>query len=264
VYKRQIDGGCTAQGAATADGIYAYIGGLVHENAGTIQYSFANIDGNATGSTGSYAGGALYDNLSDGIVSCCYAIGDIVADAGNARASGFAYENNGAISDCFSRGNASAPTGSSKRAVSFIMYNDAGATIDDSYSTGAPTADTIAGLCYSNDGTITNSFWDTETSGTETSDGGTGKTTAEMKTRSTFTDADWDFIVIWCIAANTNDGYPFFYSLTDPADGPRPTTPILDKVTLEAMRNLEMSARGRFRVDKEGNATYKSRYARNA
>ena len=33
-----------------------------------------------------------------------------------------------------------------------------------------------------------------ETSGQSNSDGGIGKTTAEMKTENTFTDAGWDFV----------------------------------------------------------------------
>jgi len=37
-------------------------------------------------------------------------------------------------------------------------------------------------------------FWDTEASGQAKSDGGTGKTTAEMQTASTFLDAGWDFL----------------------------------------------------------------------
>jgi hypothetical protein len=37
--------------------------------------------------------------------------------------------------------------------------------------------------------------------------GGTGKTTAEMKTKSTFTDAGWDFIEIWGIGENQT--YPY-------------------------------------------------------
>jgi len=41
---------------------------------------------------------------------------------------------------------------------------------------------------------VTSSFWDIQTSGQTISAGGTGKTTAEMKTRSTFTDAGWDFV----------------------------------------------------------------------
>jgi hypothetical protein len=43
-------------------------------------------------------------------------------------------------------------------------------------------------------GTITTSFWDMQTSGQTTSDGGTGKTTTEMQTASTFLEADWDFV----------------------------------------------------------------------
>jgi hypothetical protein len=52
-------------------------------------------------------------------------------------------------------------------------------------------------------GYVTNSFWDIETSGQATSDGGTGKTTAEMQDIATFTDVDtegldepWDIIAV--------------------------------------------------------------------
>lgn len=56
--------------------------------------------------------------------------------------------------------------------------------------------------------TVTNSYWDTQTSGQATSAGGTGKTTAQMKSQSTFTG--WDFLHIWSIRAAVNNGYPFF------------------------------------------------------
>lgn len=76
--------------------------------------------------------------------------------------------------------------------------------------------------------TANNSFWDTETSGQISSDGGTGKTTREMKTLATFTDisktgldAAWDFETnpnddtanndYWDMdnSGSTNNGYPF-------------------------------------------------------
>lgn len=60
---------------------------------------------------------------------------------------------------------------------------------------------------------MTASFWDVETSDCNTSAGGTGKTTAEMQTISTFTDAGWDFVEIWGIGENQT--YPFLR--TDPA-----------------------------------------------
>jgi hypothetical protein len=62
---------------------------------------------------------------------------------------------------------------------------------------------------------VTQSFWDIETSGRETSAGGTGKTTSEMQTVGTFLDAGWDFVEetangeedTWMMSAET--GYPF-------------------------------------------------------
>jgi len=61
------------------------------------------------------------------------------------------------------------------------------------------------------DATVGNSFWDTETSGQLTSDGGTGLPTDSMKMRSTFVDAGWDFygVGIWNIGNGRNDGYPY-------------------------------------------------------
>jgi M26 IgA1-specific Metallo-endopeptidase N-terminal region/The GLUG motif len=49
---------------------------------------------------------------------------------------------------------------------------------------------------------ITSCYWDTQTSGRTTSAGGTGKTTAEMKTQSTY--VGWDFENVWAI----NNDYP--------------------------------------------------------
>ena len=66
----------------------------------------------------------------------------------------------------------------------------------------------IAGYAYGGS-TVTNSFWDTETPSTVliTEGGGTGKTTLQMKTQSTFTDAGWDFTDIWEMDENLNNGY---------------------------------------------------------
>ncbi len=63
-------------------------------------------------------------------------------------------------------------------------------------------------VVYNCIGTITNCFWDTETSGQSTSAGGTGKTTAEIKNISTFTEAGWVFPDIWNINPELNIGYP--------------------------------------------------------
>jgi len=52
----------------------------------------------------------------------------------------------------------------------------------------------IGGFAGANAGSIAMSFWDIEASGWVTSNGGIGKTTAEMQTESTFVDAGWDFV----------------------------------------------------------------------
>lgn len=88
--------------------------------------------------------------------------------------------------------------------------------IDDSYSMGAVSGNTNEnGFALGAEGcTETNCFWDTETSGQASSGEGTGKTTAEMTTTSTFTDVDWDFKGVWARVDGTNAGYPYFIAST--------------------------------------------------
>ena len=55
----------------------------------------------------------------------------------------------------------------------------------------------VGGLVGRNyQGTVSNSFWDTETSGQATSAGGTGKNTTEMKDIATFSGAGWNIIAV--------------------------------------------------------------------
>jgi len=91
-------------------------------------------------------------------------------------------------------------------------------TLRRCYSTGAVigTGSYVGGLVGSGSaGRITHSFWDIQTSGQATSDGGTGKTTTEMQTASTFLDAVWDFVNIWGIGENQTYPYLRKYSAAD-------------------------------------------------
>jgi hypothetical protein len=76
----------------------------------------------------------------------------------------------------------------------------------------------VGGLVGLNeDITMSDSFWDTQTSGQATSDGGTGKNTTEMKSIATFSGIGWNIITvalnqtnptyIWNIVNNVT--YPF-------------------------------------------------------
>jgi hypothetical protein len=58
---------------------------------------------------------------------------------------------------------------------------------------------------------INNCYWDTHTSGTTESDGGTPKTTSEMMMQSTF--ENWDFDEVWCIGEH--ETYPQLQHFVD-------------------------------------------------
>ena len=72
-------------------------------------------------------------------------------------------------------------------------WTSSNAVILDSYNA---TITGGYGLVRSGDyrGIASNSFWDIDVSGVNTSDGGTGLTTLEMKDQQTFLDAGWDFV----------------------------------------------------------------------
>lgn len=183
---------CSATGSVTGS---TSAGGLVRYNIGTVEDCFSECTVVASNSNGN-AGGFAYINW--GTIKKCYSTGTSAAD----HAGGFIEENREIIENCYATGT---PTGQTD-AGGFIRKN--WDTITNCYSTGAPGGTSVGGFCQSNTDTITNSFWDTETSGEGSSDGGTGKTTAQMKTKSTFTDAGWNFGTIWYIDGVTNNGYP--------------------------------------------------------
>ena len=108
----------------------------------------------------------------------CYCSGSV---SGNSNVGGLTGVNHGTVSNCYSAGSVEGTT-------------DIGGLV------GSLSADS-----FYPDGTITNSFWDIETSGQTTSAGGTGKTTPEMRQKATFTN--WDFVEVWAIAENQT--YPF-------------------------------------------------------
>jgi len=179
-------------------------GGLLAQNDGTVEECCSTC----TVISGDYAAGLV--TLNNGTITKSYATGSATATVWDAG--GLAMRNNGGtITNCYARG-------------AVVANSDAGGLVEDNtgsidkcYSTGLVTGGgTIGGLVENTAGagTVTSSFWDTETSGTAISDGGTGKTTAEMKTLSTFTDAGWDFAAIWGMFGHCNDGYPCLIDVT--------------------------------------------------
>jgi hypothetical protein len=196
-----------------------WIGGLVGQNRGTLTNCYAT--GSVNG-TGQYAGGLVGRNFY-GTITDCYATGAVWCDQ---YVGGLSGGNYGSITGCYATGSASgilyvgglsgedyAGSGTNCYATGSVSGTDivgglVGRTNDCNltycYAAGEVngTGGYVGGLVgqnYNDSGRITACFWDINTSGQTTSDGGTGRMTPLMKTLSTFTSAGWDFASVWSL-----------------------------------------------------------------
>ena len=146
---------------------------------------------------------------SGGSVNNSYSTGSVVGTVFNVG--GLVGGNGGTINNSYSRSDVVGPS----EVGGLVGENSNIANITKSYSTGSVTGgNNTGGFVGANNGTVTNSFWDKQTSGTSSSAGGTGKTTAEMKIKSTFESAGWDFSGTWAIYPGGNNGYPYLQVFT--------------------------------------------------
>ncbi len=83
------------------------------------------------------------------------------------------------------------------------------------YSTGmvsgSPYPDYMGGLIgFKSSSNNIGGYWDTQTSGQATSQGGYGRTTAQMKTQATYVEGYWPgyWGTVWTISSSVNNGYP--------------------------------------------------------
>ena len=202
---------CSSTG--TVSGTTAHIGGLIGKTqAGTIVNNcFSTVAVSST--SGNNLGGFIGYHDQSSSINRCYSKGNATSPDGD-HVGGFAgtMGNSATISNCYCTGNAY----SYNRAGGFIGSKSSG-TITNCYSIGSATLNggsTAGGFIALNSGTVSNSFWDTDASGNGSSAAGTGKTTTQMKTQSTFTDAGWDFSTVWEMIG-TN--YPRLQSIPDGA-----------------------------------------------
>jgi len=161
------------------------VGGLVGSNYGTVSNSYST--GSVTGNY--YVGGLVGGN--EGTVSNSHFTGSVTSNyyvGGLVGINGW----DGTVSNSYSNGNV---TGDEY--VGGLVGVNFG-TVSNSYSSGNVTGDEyVGGLVGVNwGGTVSNSFWDTKTSGQATSAGGTGKTTTEMQEIATFLGAAWDICMV--------------------------------------------------------------------
>ena len=174
-------------------GLFGYLG-----SSGNI--SNVNLE-NVNIKTTWMSGGLVANN--DGTIDNCFSTGHV--KGGSLGTGGLVGKNNGLINNSYSH----VPvTGTFQRGgLVGINYG----VVSNSYSTGYIGNDInvggLVGWSETGYGTVINSFWDMETSGRTTSAGGEGKTTIEMKTQSTYTNAGWDFTNIWGIDEEIS--YPY-------------------------------------------------------
>ncbi len=201
-------------------GTSLYIGGI----AGNINssckidssYSNANVSGQ------SYVGGAV-GNMTGG--SCevyrTYATGNVSSTSGSAGGFvGYMWNSGDIISNCYSLGNVSRTIGSDVSYGGFGGYLQAG-TISSCYSKGSVNFGTTKGfLGGSSVSTYSANFFDSQASGQTSGTGATAKTTAEMKTNTTFLNAGWNSSV-WFMDEGFNSGYPYL-SWQSPGGTPLP------------------------------------------
>jgi len=207
-----ITGCCVEGGRVTGMG---EVGGLVGENGGTIMncYSTASVSGDGD------IGGLVGYNL-DGTIINCYSSGSATGTANVGGLAGYNWD--GVIINCHSSGSVSG----NWEAGGLVGVN--WSIITNCYSTGSVVGSNHVGGLVGLDmlGDTTNSFWDIETSGQETSQGGTGKTTNQMQTESTFTNVGWDFVGetvngsedVWRILEGQN--YPRLWWENEPGQAP--------------------------------------------
>jgi len=172
-------------------------GGLIGYNEGAINNSYTT--GNVTG--GSLVGGLIGYNT--GSIDSSYTTGSVTGS--NARIGGLVGENwGGGISNSYTTGSV---TGGSM--AGGVVGINAG-TVTYSYATGRVSGEEdVGGLIGLNQSTVGQSFYDLDTSNQSDTGKGDGKSTSEMKTEGTYTDAGWDFTSIWGIDASRNHGYPY-------------------------------------------------------
>lgn len=212
--------------------------GLVGLNRGTISGCHADCDVNNGGYSGGLVGraegGTIIDSYAAGtvfgqfqyvgglvgwnrsfideftgtrylsIIARCYSTSSVLSYGngvgGLVGTSSSEYPFISSITDCYATG---AVTGISY--VGGLVGSDSFSYVTNCYAAGKVTGS--GGGLVGSGGYSENCFWDIDATGKTTSGSGTGKTTAEMKTLSTFTSAGWDFVDTWGIGENQT--YPF-------------------------------------------------------
>ncbi|MCC5827666.1 InlB B-repeat-containing protein, partial [Alkalimonas sp.] len=166
---------------------------------------------------GTFRTGGLAGRNNSATIANSFATGNVSSAAGTSG--GFAGQvgSNGRIENSYALGNVIRTAGTNIRFGGFVGRNDQGKILN-SFATGSVSFDAVVqpdkgfvgDVTTGGNYEMTGNFWDTETSGASSTAGdATGKTSAEMKTQSTFTAAAWNFDDVWAMSwGKAYGGYP--------------------------------------------------------
>ena len=161
------------------------LGGLVGFNVGTIINCFAS--GTTMGNSG--IGGLV--GMNSKTITNCFSTGTTSGTGENIG--GLVGSNSDTVTDCYTN----CTTSGTSNIGGLVGLNNFNSIIKNCYATGATSGsgDYIGGLVGRRyEGTITCSFWDKDTTGQVSSDGGEGMTKIEMKSIMTYTRVGWDIV----------------------------------------------------------------------
>ncbi len=194
-----------------------YVGGLVGNNqTGSISGSYATggVSGSNYYGTGNYVGGLAGANQS-GSISGSYATGNVSGSSYFYNTSNGSYYGGlvgfnvaGRITDSYATGSVAGGGGAYYGYgyyVGGLVGSDQSGTFSNTYASGAVRGNYTGGLVgYTTGGTFNNSFWDQGSSGQSGSAAGTGLSSAQMQTQSSFSSAGngspgWDFSSTWVL-----------------------------------------------------------------
>jgi hypothetical protein len=199
--------GCSATKVSVSGNLR--VGGLVGQSNGGLNSSCS--DGVVAGV--SYVGG-LIGQAGEGSVQRSCSKAQVIGQESVGGLIGVTVHEDSIVSSCYATG---AVRG--KTYVGGLVGQLSPGRVGWSYSAGKVTGEQAVGGLVGLQralGDVISSVWDIETSTQATSVGGTGKTTAEMKSAATFQSLGWDFPNVWSICEGT--GYPILTWEIPPGD----------------------------------------------
>ncbi|GAB2607827.1 hypothetical protein GCM10026987_02010 [Belliella aquatica] len=247
MYNTKIDSVYATGDVIGLDGVGGLVGGAGAATAGDILISRAYATGNVIGTEDEVGG--LVGSLYQGGIDQSYALGNVSGEYRVGGLVGYADEDSH-IQNSMAFGDVEGTVTTSTRGVGGLVGELEASSVVNSYSVGLVTRQSgqdIGGLIgrIDSNSSVTDSYWDTETSGLTESAEGEGKTTAEMQALATFLGGDEPWSIVRADADGLESPYPTLRWTTEvEADGIWLIAKNLGETTVEAILDQTYTGSG--------------------